>query len=67
MPHKHHNHSKNNIKIRTKQKTQLVIVKNPHHQSNKKTQDKHVIHHNTPYKYCEDDNEYDSPEFPNKF
>lgn len=71
MPHKHHNHTKNNIKIQTKQKPQLVVIKkNTQQQSTVKTHNnnKHIVHHhNKPYKYCDDENEYDSPEFPNKF
>ena len=70
MPHNHYNRSKNNIKIQTKPKSQLVIIKNSRHtehKSSKKSHERHVIRHNKPYKYCEDETEYDSPEFSSKF
>lgn len=65
MPHRQHNN--NSIKIQTRPKSQLIVIKNSHYKSDKKSQERHVIRHNKPYKYCDDDTEYDSPEFPNKF
>lgn len=36
------------------------------HAPEKHIRERHVIQHNKPYKYIEDDTEYDSPEFPLK-